>query len=213
VIGAATLEQGEAWCEEVLGITPQPGGQHPLMGTHNRLFSLASPEFPRAYGEVIAVDPMAPAPGRPRWFDLDHPATRAQLVSSPVLLHWAASSEGLDGHLVRLRELGHDPGELLTVERNTPTGMLRWRISVRSDGHRLCEGALPTFIEWGATHPGDSLPDQGLRLQGLSLARLPSAVIAALPVTAPLSLSSSVDAPAVVARLSTPRGPVTLRSA
>jgi hypothetical protein len=46
VVVAATLEQGVQWCERVLGITPGPGGDHALMGTHNRLFSVASPAFP-----------------------------------------------------------------------------------------------------------------------------------------------------------------------
>jgi hypothetical protein len=39
VVVAASLEQGVQWCERVLGITPGPGGEHALMGTHNRLFS------------------------------------------------------------------------------------------------------------------------------------------------------------------------------
>ena len=38
VIAANTLEEGVAWCERTLGITPGPGGEHPLMGTHNRFF-------------------------------------------------------------------------------------------------------------------------------------------------------------------------------
>jgi uncharacterized membrane protein YphA (DoxX/SURF4 family) len=37
VIMASTLAQGVAWCEATLGVTPGPGGEHPLMGTHNRL--------------------------------------------------------------------------------------------------------------------------------------------------------------------------------
>jgi hypothetical protein len=30
---------------------------------------------------------------------------------------------------------------------------------VRPDGQRLVRGALPTLIQWGATHPADHLPD------------------------------------------------------
>src|SRR5262245_35471964 len=108
VIGAATLEQGVAWCEEVLGITPMPGGRHPLMGTHNRLFSLASPECPRAYAEIIAIDPEAPPPGRARWFDLDRPEVQARLQQSPALLHWAARADDLGTRLPALKALGQD---------------------------------------------------------------------------------------------------------
>jgi hypothetical protein len=48
VIAAATLEEGVAWCEATLGVTPGPGGKHPLMGTHNRLLSIATAVFPDA---------------------------------------------------------------------------------------------------------------------------------------------------------------------
>jgi hypothetical protein len=212
VIGAATLEQGEAWCEEVLGITPQPGGQHPLMGTHNRLFSLASPDCPRAYGEIIAIDPQAPAPGRARWFDLDQPALQAQLRTAPALLHWVARAPDLDIRLAALRALGHDAGELVAAQRATPRGLLRWRISIRPDGRRLCDGALPAWIEWGESHPTDVLPDQGLRLHELALGGVPAAVAASLQVPAPLRLASSPAQPPLVARLSSPRGVVELRS-
>jgi hypothetical protein len=44
VIMASTLAQGLAWCEATLGVTPGPGGEHPLMGTHNRLMRLATPD-------------------------------------------------------------------------------------------------------------------------------------------------------------------------
>ena len=71
IVAAATLDEGVAWCEAVLGITPGPGGRHPLMGTHNRLFKIATPTFPDAYFEIIALDPQAPPPQRVRWFGLD----------------------------------------------------------------------------------------------------------------------------------------------
>ena len=40
VVLAADLASGVAWCERTLGITPAAGGEHPLMGTHNRLLRL-----------------------------------------------------------------------------------------------------------------------------------------------------------------------------
>jgi len=71
VVAAATLAEGVQWCEALLGVTPGPGGQHPLMGTHNRLFDISSEAFPQAFFEIIAIDPAAPPPGRARWFGLD----------------------------------------------------------------------------------------------------------------------------------------------
>ena len=79
VVMAASLAEGVAWCEATLGVTPGPGGEHPLMGTHNRLLRIASPAFPQAYLELIAIDPDAPALGRVRWFGLDDPALQARL--------------------------------------------------------------------------------------------------------------------------------------
>ena len=40
VVAAATLADGVAWCERTLGVTPGPGGRHPLFGTHNRLLKI-----------------------------------------------------------------------------------------------------------------------------------------------------------------------------
>ncbi|MFT7058852.1 MAG: hypothetical protein ACJASV_001357, partial [Pseudorhodobacter sp.] len=65
-VAANTLAEGTAWVEAQLGVTLAPGGQHPLMATHNRLLGLADD-----YLEVITINPDAPAPPHPRWFDLD----------------------------------------------------------------------------------------------------------------------------------------------
>ena len=82
VVAAASLDEGVAWCEATLGMSPGPVGAHALFGTHNRLLRLHSGEHRRAYLEIIAIDPGAsptrPAPLR-RWFDLDDPALRHRL--------------------------------------------------------------------------------------------------------------------------------------
>lgn len=162
VVGAATLEDGVAWCERVLGVTPQPGGQHPLMGTHNRLVAISGPRHPRCYLEVIAVDPAAPPPRRPRWFDLDQPALRERLAQGPGLIHWVARVPNLDAALACWRGEGVDAGEAVEASR----GSLQWRIALRPDGRRLRREALPVLIEWGPAHPTDGLPGQGVQLLG-----------------------------------------------
>jgi Glyoxalase-like domain len=65
VVAADTLEQGASWCEATLGVAPAPGGEHPLMGTHNRLLRIATVNYPRAYLEIIAAQP-GRRPGRGR---------------------------------------------------------------------------------------------------------------------------------------------------
>jgi hypothetical protein len=77
IIGAHTLEQGAAFIEALLGVQPQAGGRHVAMGTHNRVLKLGA----RAYLEVIAIDPAAAAPSRPRWFGLDDANIRRKCAS------------------------------------------------------------------------------------------------------------------------------------
>ena len=51
VVLAADLASGVAWCQRTLGITPTAGGEHPLMGTHNRIFNVSSPASARLPGD------------------------------------------------------------------------------------------------------------------------------------------------------------------
>jgi hypothetical protein len=167
VIGAASLAEGEAWCEATLGVRPSGGGKHQLMSTHNRLLDLSGPGFPRCYLEIIAIDPDAPPPGRARWFDLDSPVLQQRLrAEGPGLIHWVARGDGdLDSQLNDWREQGVDAGEAVAASRMTAAGELRWRIALRADGQRLFGGALPLLIEWGEVHPADGLPPSGVALQ------------------------------------------------
>jgi hypothetical protein len=175
VIAAASLEQGVAWCEATMGVTPGAGGKHPLMGTHNRLLKIASPAFPAAYLEIIAIDPDAPAPGRARWFGLDEPALQQRLQAAPCLVHLVARTPDVQGLGAGLRAIGLAPGPVLDASRDTASGRLSWRITVPTDGQPGCGGALPTLIEWQGSHPAAAMADSGLVLTGLQLRGLPQA--------------------------------------
>ena len=181
VVAAQTLAEGVAWCEANLGVVPGPGGEHPLFGTHNRLLRLACTFAPRAYLEIIAIDPTAVPrcpPGSRRWFDLDHPALREQLAQQgPQLVHWVASVPDIGQALAAWRALGIDRGPALAATRPTPDGLLQWQISVRDDGQRLFGGALPTLIQWGAVHPSARITDAGLSLRSLQLQHPRAAVL------------------------------------
>src|SRR5207249_11663953 len=61
VITAPTLAAGPEWGEETLGVTPQAGGGHQRMGTHNALPRHGA----ETYLEVIAPHPPASSPYRP----------------------------------------------------------------------------------------------------------------------------------------------------
>ena len=213
VVAAHTLAAGVAWCEATFGIVPGPGGRHPLMGTHNRLLSIATPAFPRAYLEIIAIDPQAPAPDRPRWFDLDDAALRAAIDREPALVHWAARCDDIDAAVASLARLGIDRGRVIEASRDTPAGRLSWRISVRDDGARLFGGALPTLIEWGEVHPADTMPASGATLESLTVRSPEVAPLRqALRALGADAVRIEAGAPVLAATLNTPRGRIRLRS-
>ena len=217
VVLAPSLAEGVAWCEATLGVVPGPGGEHPLMGTHNRLIPVNTAAFPRAYLEIIAINREAVpqrAAGAKRWFDLDDETLQARLrTQGPQLAHWVAEVPDLPQALATLSAQGIDRGQVVAASRPTPQGLLRWQISVRDDGQRLLGGCLPTLIQWGETHPTQAMADQGLALESLALAHpeadtlrqaLHAVGLGGIPVhTGPARLQ---------ARLRTPRGPVDLIS-
>ncbi len=211
VVIAATLDEGVAWCEATLGITPGPGGQHPLMGTHNRLFSIASPAFPLAYFEIIAIDPQAPAPTRRRWFDMDNVALQARVArDGPQLVHWVARVDDAPAAVATLRAQGLERGEVIAASRPTPQGQLQWQITVREDGQRLFDGLLPTLIEWqlgeGVPHPAATLPHTGLTLETLTLRHPQAATLQAALTALGLALPVQSGAAQMTAVLRTPGG-------
>src|SRR5688572_5903028 len=171
VVAASSLDEGAAWCEATLGVVPGPGGEHPLMGTHNRLLRVATVDYPRAYLEIIAVQPgRMPERGRRRWFDLDDEGVRDALKrGGPRLVHVVANVPDVRGAVATLESAGVDRGEVLQASRMTPRGLLEWRITVRPDGQRLFSGVLPTLIEWGDSHPAAHMLESGVTLQAFSL--------------------------------------------
>lgn len=214
VVLAAALDEGVAWCEATLGLTPGPGGQHALMGTHNRLFSIASPAFPLAYFEIIAIDPAASAPARRRWFDLDDPEVQARLRrEGPRLAHWVARVPDARAAVAALQALGMERGEVLTASRPTPQGLLQWQITVRDDGQRLLDGCLPTLIQWGAVHPAAAMPASGATLMALELCHPQAERLASACGALGLQTLSLRAGPAQLrARLQTPNGTIEICS-
>ena len=223
VVLAPSLASGVAWAEVTLGVTPGPGGEHPLMGTHNRLLRLgngsdqATTQQGAAYLEIIAIKPAATPTLQPperRWFDMDDPALRERVAQmGPQLVHWVARVPDLTAALLAWRELGIDRGEARAASRPTPGGLLQWQISLRPDGQRLFDGCLPTLIEWGPHHPTATMADSGLTLQALALQHPQAAQLQAACDAIGLNAVVITDGPArLSAQLGTPRGPLTLRS-
>src|SRR5262245_40269943 len=180
VVACKDLDQGTAWLADRLGVEPQPGGKHPLMGTHNRLLRVGE----GCYLEIIAIDPDAPAPARPRWFSLDTPETQARLAEGPLLLTWAVRTDKIVEAVTRVPELGQ-------VHAAT-RGALSWRITVPEDGSLQFGGLLPTVIQWDSdAHPAAALEQLGCELQELTLVHPMSAGL--VPMFRALRISGPVD--------------------
>jgi hypothetical protein len=174
VVVADTLDQGSAWCQATLGAEPQAGGRHALFGTHNRLLSIASAAYPKSYLEIIAIDPDAPPPARPRWFGMDEPTLQARVREhGPQLVGTVARSAMVDMHRWGLINARFQPGPILKASRETPAGLLQWQIVVADDGRPLAGGAVPTLIQWQGPHPADSLATSGVQLATVTVRGMP----------------------------------------
>ena len=159
VIGARTLEQGQKYLAEKLGVTVPCGGKHDLMSTHNCVTRTGRESFL----EILSVDPAAPDPGRARWFSLDAAKTRKKLTERPHALCWVVATEDIDALTAQSPV---DLGEPLYCTR----GARSWRLTVPSDGHLPEQGLLPVFIEWSpGPHPSAAQQDLGIRLKTIIL--------------------------------------------
>ena len=205
VVAARTLEAGAAWLESRLGVPLSGGGRHEAMGTHNRLLSLG----PARYLELIAIDPEAAGPGRPRWFDLDAPAMRERLEVGPALITWVVRAERIE---TALAATTGGKAQVLAMSR----GAYRWRIGVPESGALALAGTSPTVIEWLTLAPAGALPDAGCRLEKLTLhhPEAPGALAAlraaGLPPEEPVEARRD-GAHGLAALVRTPRGIVEIR--
>ncbi len=193
VLAAQTLQEGVEHVQDVLEVVlPPAGGQHPLMGTHNRLLNLDN----GAYLEIIAIDPEAPKPARPRWFELD------RFAGAPRLLTWVARTEALE------RYAALELGPVCKASR----GDLEWHITLPADGRLHWDGVVPYLIRWGPKHPTDTLPDVGcclIELLAFHPRPEPATLLQKLGL-AHIRLEPS-DLPRLEALIKTPRGLKVLR--
>lgn len=204
VVIAPTRESGVRWVTGRVGVEPVEGGAHSTMGTHNALLRLGD----RAYLEVIAVDPRAARPPRPRWFDLDRLAPGA----APRLATWVARTSD-----VRAAASASPvpPGPVEPMSR----GSLAWSITIPQDGGLLLDGAAPLLIEWpDGVHPATSLPESGCSLEALEIhhpqVRLLERMLDAIGFAGALTfVPSSPDHVRLAAVVGTPFGARRLESA
>jgi hypothetical protein len=220
----------------MLGITPQPGGDHPQFGTHNRIFKIATPNFPLAYFEIIAIKKIASqsvntsARGKiegknevksNRWFDMDDAALQAAVAKEPRLVHFVVNTDDIQAGRAALKAIGIDRGAAVEASRPTRKGRLEWKITVRDDGQRLFSGALPSLIQWGKTnaaeplrlHPRNTLPRSGVSLQSVAVTSpTPEKLQAAYDAMGLTGVTLTEGDANITVTLKTPKGLVELQS-
>ena len=195
VVTSPDLASGVEFVRRQLGVSPQPGGGHPQMGTHNCLLKLGE----SVYLEVISPNPGAPSPGRPRWFELDQ-------VKSPRLATWVARTTDLHAAVAASSE---SLGNIEPMSRDE----LNWLITIPADGSLPFGGTAPALIEWKTqSHPATKLQDAGCALVRLEAfhpeaSRL-SALLRSISLQSEVTVSSLSPGsrPYLVARVRTPNG-------
>jgi hypothetical protein len=203
-IVAPSLAVGVDYVRQALGVTPQAGGEHPRMGTHNCLLKLGD----RLYLEVIAVNPAAPRPVRARWFELDEPDP-----AQPVrLAAWIARTDDIR------RAAAASPVPLGEVEAMS-RGTMNWLITVPKDGKLPLGGIAPALIQWPeGIHPAPSLQESGcslVRLEGFHPdPATVNSVLASIGFEGDFRVSAlpAGGQPHLVAHIGTPNGLRQLRS-
>ena len=130
------------------------------MATHNHLLRLSATTFL----EVIAADPAAEPPARPRWFDLDSGAMRSRLAERPRLIGWVAAVDDIQ-QAIAACPIASGPAEPIS------RGTLQWLITIPEDGSLVEGGTVPTLIQWPADrpHPATGMADLGCSLLSLHL--------------------------------------------
>ena len=186
---ANTLAEATAHVEEALGVPLQPGGEHAVFGTHNRLLGLAD----GLYLEAIAIDPEATPQRQPRWFDLDRFEGAARITN------WICRSSDLDSTLAALPV---DAGAPVSLTR----GDLSWQMAVPNSGILPYDNIFPALIQWQGPHPAPRLTQQGCSLRRLVVSHPEAQALAEL---LPLDDARVVFEPgpaALRAEIDTPHG-------
>ena len=188
------LESAGAGIAAQTGVRPAFGGQHPGLGTHNALLSLAS----RTYLEIIAPDPAQPRPAELP-FGLG-------TVTEPGLRAWAVAPDDLDTAVRRAASAGFDYPAVVSRRRHRADGReLTWRMTTYPQPPGAA--VIPFLIDWGGSeHPAEAAP-AGLSLDQFRLRSPEPARLNALLRALGLDLNvESASRPALSAVLRSPQG-------
>ena len=199
VIAAPDMDSAVDALEERIGVRASAGGKHPGIATHNCLLSLSD----TCYLEVIGPDPSQTPPDFPRPFRIDE-------LTEPALVTWAIKESDLEGRLAAARESGYDPGQIMPLSRQSPHGLLEWRLTMRQE--RAGGGIVPFLIDWGATPTPALTSAKGCTLIDLRAEHPDPDEVQRLLGTLGVELRvDEAPEPAMIALLDTPNGEIEVR--
>jgi Glyoxalase-like domain len=154
---APDLAEGVLHVRNCLGLDVPFGQRHAYMGTHNHLLQLGE----AVYLEVVAIDPEAEAPDRPRWFGLDdQDRVRRDWDDGRRLRGWVARSDAIDAVMTGRANVF---GEKIALNAS-------FDFSIPPDGSLPFDGAAPSIIDRrGRARSMATIADLGARLISVTL--------------------------------------------
>jgi hypothetical protein len=168
---APSLMEGVAHVRTCLDLDVPFGQRHDYMGTYNHLLQLGD----AVYLEIVALDPEADGPGRPRWFGLDdQKQVRAAWDEGRRLRGWVARADGIGSILAGRKAVFGNQVALPAVNSS-------FDFSIPDDGSLPLDGAAPSIIDRrGKPRSMATIADRGARLRSIVLEHPDPASISAL---------------------------------
>ncbi|WP_298241621.1 VOC family protein [uncultured Bradyrhizobium sp.] len=198
---APNLAEGVLHVRNCLDLDVPFGQRHAYMGTHNHLLQLGD----TVYLEIVALDPDAAAPGRPRWFGLDdQKQVRSDWDEGRRLRGWVARTDMIDAIIAR-------HGDLFGAKVPLPTSDPAFDFAIPNDGSLPLDGAAPSIIDRrGKPRSMAAIADLGARLKSFTLEHPEPAALEtlyrALTIDRPPDIVQGPK-PRYRARIETPGGP------
>jgi Glyoxalase-like domain len=198
---APSLAEGVMHVRNCLDLDVPFGQRHAYMGTHNHLLQLGD----TVYLEIVALDPEADAPQRPRWFGLDdQKKVRSDWDEGRRLRGWVARTDAIDAVITGRADIF---GEKVPL----PAVASAFDFAIPNDGCLPLDGAAPSIIDRrGRPRSMAAIADLGARLKSFTLEHPAAAAIEALYRSLTLDRPPEIKRGSALryrAQIETPAGP------
>jgi hypothetical protein len=182
---APSLAEGVSHVRACLDLDVPFGQRHAYMGTYNHLLQLGD----TVYLEIVALDPEADGPGRPRWFGLDdQKKVRSHWDEGRRLRGWVARTDSIDTIIAAHRGIFGEKVSLPAVNSS-------FDFAIPNDGSLPLDGAAPSLIDRrGKPRSMATIADLGARLRSFTLEHPDPAAVETL------YLAMRVDRPPAIDR-------------